>query len=83
MTTKEQLHHLVDQLPEREIPTAQRILEALRDTSDPVARLLDSAPMDDEPLTNEDRAAIEEGREQVRRGEVRAWAEVRRDVQSG
>ncbi|MEK7817528.1 MAG: hypothetical protein AAB281_04655, partial [Actinomycetota bacterium] len=39
MTTKEQLHHLVDQLPEREVPTAQRVLEALRDTSDPVARL--------------------------------------------
>lgn len=83
MTTKERLHQLVDQLPESEVATAARLLEALRATADPVARLLDSAPIDDEPLTDEDLAAIREGREAHRRGEGRPWSDVRREIRGG
>lgn len=33
MTTRETLHHLVDELPESEVKTARRFLEYLRDSS--------------------------------------------------
>lgn len=79
MTTKERLHELVDALPESEVGTAIRILDALRATADPFA----SAPEDDEPTTDEDRAAIREGREAYRTGHVRPWAEVRRELPGG
>jgi hypothetical protein len=45
---------------------------------DPVLESLENAPIDDEPLTDEDERAIEEAREQVRRGEVLTHDEVRR-----
>lgn len=44
----------------------------------PVLESLANAPEDDEPLTEEDERAIEEAREQVRRGEVLTHEEVRR-----
>jgi hypothetical protein len=45
---------------------------------DPVLESLANAPEDDEPLTEEDERAIEEAREEVRRGEVLTHEEVRR-----
>jgi len=48
VTRREALHRLIDDLPEQEIPTAARVLEALRATADPVLRTLFSAPLDDE-----------------------------------
>ncbi len=71
MTTKERLHQLVDQLPESEVATATRVLEALRAAADPLA----SAPEDDEPTTAEDRRAIKEGWELYRqgKGQIRSW----------
>jgi hypothetical protein len=80
MTTKAELHELVEQLPESETETAARVLIALRDTADPFLRFLNQAPEDDEPVTAEDEAAIREGREASRRGEVRTWEEVRREL---
>lgn len=78
MTTKAELHSLIDQLPERDIATAARVLAGLLATAtateeenDPVLRLLASAPRDDEPLSDEDRAAIAEGWEQYRAGQSR------------
>jgi hypothetical protein len=47
--TRESLHRLIDDLPDEDIPTAGRVLEALRATADPVRRSLDQAPFDDEP----------------------------------
>ncbi len=68
MTVKERLHHLVDVLPERELETAARVLEALHATADPVAWALDNAPLDDEPYTQEEQAAVEEAYEDVASG---------------
>ncbi len=45
------------------------------DESDPVLRAFLEAPEDDEPLTDEDRAAIAEGKADVERGDVVAWDE--------
>lgn len=63
--TRETLHRLVDDLDERDVPTAARVLEALRETageSDPVLWALENAPLDDEPETEEERAAAAEAR---------------------
>ena len=67
MITKTDLHELVDQLPEAEVTTAKRFLEYLRDThNDPVLRSPIEAPADDESLTPEDIAAIEQGKADIR-----------------
>ena len=47
--TREALHRLVEDLPEDDLPTAARVLEALSATADPMRRALDQAPFDDEP----------------------------------
>ena len=49
-------HELVDRLDAAQLPTAVRFMEFM--LLDPVARALATAPVDDEPLTDEERAAI-------------------------
>ncbi len=71
MTTKEILHRLVDELPERSLPAAERVLEDLRGgNSDLLERRLRTAPVDDEEETEMERIAVQEGREQAQRGEL-------------
>jgi len=70
MTPKERLHRLVEALPDREIYAAERFLEYLASAEDPVLRAIREAPEDDEPLTDEDRTAIEAGLEDYRQGRV-------------
>jgi hypothetical protein len=77
-TDREHLHRLVDDLPESELHAAARFLAYLRDVaSDPLRRLLDEAPADDEPLTAEEEEALRAAREDVRRGDVLPWEAVR------
>ena len=64
MTTKERLHHLVEELPEGELDHARRYLEYLRVT-DPLVRKQLERPEDDEKLTHEDRMAIRESEENL------------------
>lgn len=79
MSTKNRLHQLVDELPESEVPAAERFLEYLRDRGlEPLVRALLSAPEDDEPETPEEAAAVQIAREQVDRGETVPWEDVKR-----
>jgi hypothetical protein len=80
MSLKDRLHHLVDTLPESEVPTAERILEALRATADPVAWALDNAPLDDEPDDDDFDGGLTEAREDVAAGRVFTMEEVKRDL---
>jgi hypothetical protein len=74
MTTKEALHALVDELPDDALPAAERYLQSLREAAvDPVLQAFLNAPEDDEPLTAEDLAAIEEAEAEIARGEVIPW----------
>jgi hypothetical protein len=68
---RDTLHRLVDELPESELAVAERFLNYLRATADPVLRALLEAPLDDEPETDEERRAVHEAREELARGEVR------------
>ncbi|MCO5316353.1 MAG: hypothetical protein M9938_09365 [Solirubrobacterales bacterium] len=54
--TKTELHRLVDQLPEDSLAAVATMLERAQD---PVIAKLDAAPIDDEELTEADRAAAE------------------------
>lgn len=71
--TRDAIRQLVDDLDERDLPTAERLLRALRDTvgdADPVLRALANAPFDDEPETDEERAGVAEARAEADRGEL-------------
>jgi len=58
----------VDQLPETAVDPIGNLLQ--RAVDDPTAAMLDTAPIDDEPLTPEDEAAIAEGLAAAKRGET-------------
>ena len=60
--TKTRLHWLVDKLPDAEVHAAERYLEYLTEQADPLVTALSNAVEVDEPLTDDDRAALEEGR---------------------
>ncbi len=51
---REELHFLLDRIPESDIPTARKILHAL---ADPVELALLNAPPDNEPLSVHEQAA--------------------------
>ena len=77
MSSRQQLHDLVEQLPETEVPAAHRVLQAL--CLDPVQLSLLTAPYDDEPETEEERAAVQQAREELARGEVIPFEDVQRE----
>ncbi|HZT17502.1 MAG TPA: hypothetical protein VFA19_16315 [Gaiellaceae bacterium] len=58
MTVKDRLHRVVDEMTDDEAEATLRRIEVLR--SDPFVRFLDAAPIDDEPVTPEEEAAIAE-----------------------
>jgi hypothetical protein len=74
--TKAELHELVDALPEASVDAAGALL---RRAQDPVLARLDAAPYDDEPVTEEDRAAVDEAR-----GEPGvSWSEASAELSAG
>lgn len=64
------LHRLVDQVPRHSLHLIARLVEAVLSEEDPVARALDNAPEDDEPITEEDLRDLEEARGAARRGDL-------------
>jgi predicted transcriptional regulator len=77
---KERLYRLVDRIPEDEVHTAERFLEYLANSDDPLVRALMNAPEDDEPLSDADREALEEGRRALEAGEVVSHEELRKAI---
>lgn len=75
MIARSDLHSILDAIPEDRLSDARAALEAL---ADPVLLAFLTAPEDDEPLTPEDVAAIEEGKADVARGDVVSYADVER-----
>ena len=52
---RHELHALVDHIPEGDVPAARKILRAL---ADPVELAILTAPLDDEPETEEEQASV-------------------------
>ena len=80
MATKEELYKLVSELPDSELDAARRYLEYLRNPNDPVLRALVEAPEDDEPLSKDEEQAINEAKEELKKGHVVPSEAVREDV---
>ena len=77
MTAKEKLRERVEALTEEEAAEALRLLDER--TEDPVLAAFRDAPLDDEPLTAEEEAALEESRAEYRRGEGVPLDEIRHE----
>ena len=76
---REELHELVDSLPDSEVPAARRFMRYLRAMAeDPVLRAAMNAPTDDEPMTPEEIAEIREA--EADRGEVVPLKDVMREL---
>ena len=82
MTIKEELHRLVDELPESESHAAKRFLEYLRNMGDPMMRSLMEAPEDDEPTTPEEDKGAAEAWQEYLRGEAISAEEAKRELLS-
>jgi hypothetical protein len=81
VTNKEELHRLIDELPENELHAALRFLEYLRDMgADPLMQALMASPDDDDPDTPEERKEAAEAWQEYLRGQARPWEEVRREL---
>jgi hypothetical protein len=65
---RERLHALVDALPDDDLADAERLLESFA-SADPALRAAFIAPMDDEPVTDGEIAAIERAKREIARGE--------------
>jgi len=76
MTSKEKLRKRIEALSEHEAEQTLRLLD-LR--ADPIVAAFLDAPEDDEPLTAEEQAALEEGRAEHRRGESVPLDEIRHE----
>lgn len=72
-----ELHRLIDELPEAYLAEALRILQLL---NDPVTRMMLKAPEEDEELSPEGVAALEEGLRAIERGDVVSDGEVMRQL---
>lgn len=80
MAGRDALHELVDALPERDVPTVSRILEALNLTADPVARSLARAPLDDEPDDDDFDGGLGEARREAEEGRLLSHDELKREL---
>jgi len=56
MTSREELHKLVDHIPDADVAAARKILRSL---VDPVQFALMTAPLDDEPETGQELTDVE------------------------
>ncbi len=77
MTLREELHQLVDGLPQRDLRAVKAYLNEIRRRKD-LAAVLRQAPIDDEPVTKEDLAAIGEGEADFAAGRVLTAAQIKR-----
>jgi hypothetical protein len=67
-TTREELHQLLDRLPESDLERVARFLRKESEARQRFEELLATAPIDDEPMTEEDRDAIAEGGREIAAG---------------
>jgi len=64
--TRDELHELLDHIPESDVPTARKFLRSM---ADPIWLAMLNAPLDDEPLCEAEREALEAAKQREQRGE--------------
>ena len=77
---RERLHRLVDDMHEGELETVETFIDFVHERGDPVLRALMNAPIDDEPVTDEERAAVQEGLDALEAGDVYTMEEVEKEL---
>lgn len=78
MTVKEQLHELIDSLPETQAGLVMALLRSALDA--PLSQRLEGAPEDPEPLTAQEAAAVDRAWEEARAGQIVPWEELRKQI---
>ena len=78
MTAKERLRDAIDALSEDEARDALRYIEVRR--ADPMLAAFLAAPIDDEPVTEEEERAVAEARAAYRREETFTLDEIRDEL---
>ncbi len=73
------LKELIDVLPEGDLYAVKRYVQFLHYLDDPVAVSLAEAPLDDEPLTDEDIAAMKEAKADKAAGRLISHEEMMRE----
>jgi hypothetical protein len=66
MTTREKLHQVVDELPEEELDAALQAIELRAD--DPLIRRFEDVAPEDEEISAEEEAAVQEARDELTAG---------------
>jgi hypothetical protein len=80
VTAKEKLRQTVEDLSEAEAQDALGFIVRRRQRHDALGKMLDHAPLDDEPTTPEEDEGVREARAEIGRGDVLSADEVRREV---
>jgi hypothetical protein len=73
---KQYAHDLLDQLDRGQLAAIVHLLEVM---ADPVARSLANAPVEDEPISEEEAAALDEAHASIQRGEGIPHEEILRE----
>lgn len=76
---RRRIREMVDRLPEDQLRRAEQLLRAIVE-DDAFLWTHATAPIDDEPLTEEERAAVEEGFEAGERGDRHRLEDVEREL---
>ena len=73
---KQHAHQLLEQLDPSQLAAVVQLLEVM---TDPLARSLANAPVDDEPVTADEAAALDEAHASISRGEGIAHEDILRE----
>lgn len=76
MDARQQLRERIETLSEHEAERTLRLIDGLRD---PLAALLNTAPIDDEPVTAEEEAAVAEAEADIAAGRTVSLDEITRE----
>ena len=79
---KEEIHRMIDELPENKINQLKKYLKKLlekKSTDEQWAEIMANPVYDDEPLIEEDKVAIEEALQDISEGRVESLEEFKRN----
>ena len=79
-TTRQELKDLIDCAPDDELLAMKRFIQYIVDMQDPVLKSLLDAPVDNEPLTESDIAALREAREDIAAGRITPAKDLYREL---
>jgi hypothetical protein len=74
--TRQHVHELVDQLDAGQLDAVGRLLEVM---TDPIVRSLANAPVEADPVSEEEAAALDEAHASIERGEGIPHEEIMRE----